>query len=242
MSSSTRCGAPAPAGSAACWPVARSASPRSTRSATRISVASTRSRSGPTSTRRSGLLAGGGYDLGLLLDGDADRAGAADEQGTFIHQLQVTGLLMYYLAEHRGLRQPVVISVNNTSMAERLGQRYGIDTFETSVGFKYIGPEDDRDRRDDGRRGVGRLRLRDAPARARRHLRRPDAARPVPAREGRRALAGLEGHRALPRDRRTVLVPAASTSTSRATSIRRRSAACSSSCATRRRPSWPASP
>ena len=49
-----------------------------------------------------GLIAGGGYDLGLLLDGDADRAGAADEQGTFIHQLQVTGLLMYYLAEHRG--------------------------------------------------------------------------------------------------------------------------------------------
>ncbi len=28
-----------------------------------------------------GILAGGGYDLGLLLDGDADRAGAADERG-----------------------------------------------------------------------------------------------------------------------------------------------------------------
>ena len=55
-----------------------------------------------------GMLAGGGYDLGLFLDGDADRAGAADEQGTFIHQLEVTGLLMYYLAEHRGIRQPVV--------------------------------------------------------------------------------------------------------------------------------------
>ena len=34
-----------------------------------------------------GILAGGGYDLGLFLDGDADRAGAADERGTFIHQL-----------------------------------------------------------------------------------------------------------------------------------------------------------
>ena len=67
-----------------------------------------------------------GFDLGLLLDGDADRAGAADEQGTFIHQLQVTGLLMYYLAEHRGLRDPVVVSVNNTSMAARLGEHYGI--------------------------------------------------------------------------------------------------------------------
>lgn len=87
------------------------------------------------------LLAGGGFDLGLLLDGDADRAGAADERGVFIHQLQVTGLLMYYLAEHRGWRDPVVVSVNNTSMAERLGQHYGIETFETPVGFKFIGPK-----------------------------------------------------------------------------------------------------
>jgi phosphomannomutase len=87
-----------------------------------------------------GMLASGGYDVGLLLDGDADRAGAADERGRFIHQLEVTGLLMYYLAEHRGLRDPVVISVNNTSMAARLGERYGIPVHETSVGFKYIGP------------------------------------------------------------------------------------------------------
>jgi phosphomannomutase len=87
-----------------------------------------------------GILAGGGYDLGLFLDGDADRAGAADEGGTFIHQLQVTGLLMYYLAEHRGMRDPVVVSINNTSMAERLGEHYGITTYETPVGFKFIGP------------------------------------------------------------------------------------------------------
>jgi phosphomannomutase len=87
------------------------------------------------------IIAGGGYDLGLLLDGDADRAGAADERGVFIHQLEVTGLLMYHLAEHRGLREPVVVSVNNTSMAARLGERYGIATHETPVGFKFIGPK-----------------------------------------------------------------------------------------------------
>jgi phosphomannomutase len=88
-----------------------------------------------------GLIAGGGYDMGLLLDGDADRAGAVDERGTFLHQLEVTGLLFYYLAEHRGLRDPVVISVNNTSMAARLGEHYGIAVHETPVGFKYIGPK-----------------------------------------------------------------------------------------------------
>jgi phosphomannomutase len=87
------------------------------------------------------IIGGGGYDLGLLLDGDADRAGAADERGVFLHQLQVTGLLMYHLAEHRRLRQPVVVSVNNTSMAGRLGERYGIPTHETPVGFKFIGPK-----------------------------------------------------------------------------------------------------
>jgi phosphomannomutase len=87
------------------------------------------------------MLGEGGYDLGLLLDGDADRAGAADEQGTFIHQLQVMGLLMYYLLEHRGLRQPVVTTVNETSMVGRLGEIYGVEVHETPVGFKYVGPK-----------------------------------------------------------------------------------------------------
>jgi phosphomannomutase len=88
-----------------------------------------------------GILKGGGYDLGLLLDGDADRAGAADEQGTFIHQLQVMGLLMYYMLEHRGLREPVVSTINETSMVGRLGKLYDVPVFETPVGFKYVGPK-----------------------------------------------------------------------------------------------------
>ena len=126
---------------AGCWRAARSRSTRSTPSATRGSAASTRSRSRPNIDEALGILAGGGYDLGLLLDGDADRAGAADETGTFIHQLQVMGLLMYYLLEHRGLRQPVVSTINETSMVGRLGERYGVDVHETPVGFKYVGPK-----------------------------------------------------------------------------------------------------
>ena len=86
-------------------------------------------------------LAGGGYDVGLLLDGDADRCGLGDERGTFISTLQIFGLLMYYLVEHRGLRAPVVKTVNETAMAERLGERYGVPVHEVPVGFKYIGPK-----------------------------------------------------------------------------------------------------
>jgi phosphomannomutase len=87
-----------------------------------------------------GTIANGRFDLGLLLDGDADRAGAADERGTFITTLQIFALLMYYLVEHRGLRAPVVKTVNETSMAERLGERYGVAVHEVPVGFKYVGP------------------------------------------------------------------------------------------------------
>jgi phosphomannomutase len=88
-----------------------------------------------------GILAGRDYDVGLLLDGDADRAGAADERGVFIHQLEVMGLLMYYLLEHRGMRQPVVSTINETSMVKRLGEIYDVPVYETSVGFKYVGPK-----------------------------------------------------------------------------------------------------
>ena len=49
---------------------------------------------------------------------------------------------MYYLAEYRGMRDPVVVSVNNTSTAATPRARiYGIETHEVPVGFKFIGPK-----------------------------------------------------------------------------------------------------
>jgi len=82
-----------------------------------------------------------GADLGLALDGDADRFGLVDEKGTFINQLLVYGLLIMYLLEKKGWRGPIVKSVSTTSMANRLGKRFGVEVIETPVGFKYIGPE-----------------------------------------------------------------------------------------------------
>jgi phosphomannomutase len=82
-----------------------------------------------------------GADVGLATDGDADRIGLVDERGTFVNQLQVYALLFYYLLEVRGLRGPAVRSLTSTSMADRLGQRYGVPVYETPVGFKYVGPK-----------------------------------------------------------------------------------------------------
>ena len=80
-------------------------------------------------------------DVGLAVDGDADRAGLGDEQGRFVTTLTTYALLMWYLLEVRKLRQPVVKTVNMTSMVDRLGEKYGVPVYEVPVGFKYIGPK-----------------------------------------------------------------------------------------------------
>jgi phosphomannomutase len=85
-------------------------------------------------------MRGGGFDLCIATDGDADRVGIVDETGRFVNQLQVYALLMRYLVETRGWRGPVVKSINMTAMADRLGERYGLPVYEVPVGFKNIAP------------------------------------------------------------------------------------------------------
>jgi len=82
-----------------------------------------------------------GAHAGIAVDGDADRVGLVDEKGTFINQLQVYGLLIMYLLEKRGWRGPIVKTISTTSMANRLGEKFGVEVIETPVGFKYVGPE-----------------------------------------------------------------------------------------------------
>ncbi|HEX6512671.1 MAG TPA: phosphoglucomutase/phosphomannomutase family protein, partial [Chloroflexota bacterium] len=80
-------------------------------------------------------------DIGLCTDGDSDRIGIVDNEGQFVDQLQVMGLLTLYLLEVRGWRGSIVKSVTTTSMADRLAQKYGVEVIDTPVGFKFIGPE-----------------------------------------------------------------------------------------------------
>jgi phosphomannomutase len=82
-----------------------------------------------------------GADIGIALDGDADRVGMATEEGVFVNQLQVYGLLYWYLLEVRGQIGPAVYTVTSTSMAPRLAEIYGTQAYETGVGFKFVGPK-----------------------------------------------------------------------------------------------------
>jgi phosphomannomutase len=83
----------------------------------------------------------GNHDLCICTDGDADRVGIIDETGRFINQLQVFALLMLYLFEARGLRGPVVKTVNMTAMVDKLGAEFGERVYEVAVGFKNIAPK-----------------------------------------------------------------------------------------------------
>jgi phosphomannomutase len=79
-------------------------------------------------------------DVLIITDGDADRLGVGDENGVFIDQLRVYGLLAYYLLEVRGQRGPIVKTLSTTDMLKKLGEIYKVPVIETGVGFKYVAP------------------------------------------------------------------------------------------------------
>ena len=79
-------------------------------------------------------------DVGLATDGDADRIGPLDENGTFITPLQVFALLALYFLETRGERGALVKTITSTDMVYRLGDLFSVPVYETAVGFKYVGP------------------------------------------------------------------------------------------------------
>jgi phosphomannomutase len=82
-----------------------------------------------------------GADMAIINDGDADRLGVGDENGKFIDQLRVYGLMGYYFLEVRGERGPVVKTISTTKMLNKLGRIYDVPVYETGVGFKYIAPK-----------------------------------------------------------------------------------------------------
>ena len=79
-------------------------------------------------------------DVGLAVDGDADRIGIIDEKGKFLTQLQVLALLALYLLEVRGERGAMVKTITTTSMLYRLGEIFNVPVYETAVGFKHVAP------------------------------------------------------------------------------------------------------
>jgi phosphoglucomutase len=81
----------------------------------------------------------GGCALGLATDGDGDRFGVLDADGTFITPNRLIPLLFDYLAESRGWTGGVARSVATSHLVDRVAESRGLPLYETPVGFKFIG-------------------------------------------------------------------------------------------------------
>ncbi|MGE5326703.1 MAG: phosphoglucomutase/phosphomannomutase family protein, partial [Deltaproteobacteria bacterium] len=80
----------------------------------------------------------GGHDAGFATDGDADRLGAIDRDGTFIDSHKIFSILLRHLAEDLRLNGEVVKTFSTTRMVDKLARKYGFPLHITPIGFKYI--------------------------------------------------------------------------------------------------------
>jgi phosphoglucomutase len=81
----------------------------------------------------------GKAQIGLGTDGDADRFGIVDKDGTWLTPNQVLALALYHLKKNRGWTGAVVRTVPTSHQVDAVAKLFGVKVYETPVGFKYIG-------------------------------------------------------------------------------------------------------
>ncbi len=84
--------------------------------------------------------------VGLATDGDADRFGILDCDGTWMQPNHILGLLYDYVVETRGWKIPAARSVATSHLMDAVAQFHGTTVFQTPVGFKYIGELIEKDK------------------------------------------------------------------------------------------------
>lgn len=77
--------------------------------------------------------------LGIATDGDADRFGIVDGDGTYIEPNYVIALLLDYLVRVRKMSGGAARSVATSHLIDAVARHHGVELYETPVGFKYIG-------------------------------------------------------------------------------------------------------
>ncbi|MCD6582824.1 MAG: phosphoglucomutase/phosphomannomutase family protein [Desulfuromusa sp.] len=77
--------------------------------------------------------------LGLATDGDADRFGIIDSDGTYIEPNYILALLFDYMIRRKGMRGDAARSVATSHLIDAVAEYHGVNVLETPVGFKFIG-------------------------------------------------------------------------------------------------------
>jgi alpha-D-glucose phosphate-specific phosphoglucomutase len=86
---------------------------------------------------RQAVLAGK-YDAGFCADGDGDRIGAIDRDGSFINPHQIFAMLVWHLAGTRSLPGDIAKTFSVTKLIDKLAAKFGRKLHEVPIGFKYI--------------------------------------------------------------------------------------------------------
>jgi alpha-D-glucose phosphate-specific phosphoglucomutase len=87
----------------------------------------------------SAFVRSGKAQIGLGLDGDADRFGIVDKDGTWLTPNQILALALYHLKKNRKWTGAVVRTVPTSHQVDEVAKLLGVKVHETPVGFKYIG-------------------------------------------------------------------------------------------------------
>jgi phosphomannomutase len=75
---------------------------------------------------------------GFATDGDADRVGAVDENGSFVDANKIYSVLLEWLLKRRQWPGGVTRAFNTTKMLDRIAAKYGRPLYEHGIGFKYV--------------------------------------------------------------------------------------------------------
>jgi alpha-D-glucose phosphate-specific phosphoglucomutase len=87
----------------------------------------------------SAFVRSGKAQLGLGLDGDADRFGIVDKDGSWLTPNQILALALYHLKKNRKWTGAVVRTVPTSHQVDEVAKLLNVEVHETPVGFKYIG-------------------------------------------------------------------------------------------------------
>jgi len=80
----------------------------------------------------------GGYDMGVCLDGDADRIAMVDSGGNYVNAQAILPLLALHMIKNRKSSGGIAKTVVGSNSIDALALDLGVACYETPVGFKYI--------------------------------------------------------------------------------------------------------
>jgi phosphomannomutase len=86
---------------------------------------------------RKAVLAGK-FDAGFAADGDGDRIGAIDRDGSFVNPHQIFALLAWHLIGTRKLPGDIAKTFSVTKLVDALASKFQRKLHEVPIGFKYI--------------------------------------------------------------------------------------------------------